>query len=422
MRLKTAELRSLGRILSAALCAAMFAALGCAAGGTDGTGTAGTNGAAGTMGAAGTGAGTGGGAGTSAPAGTGGTTGTAGIGGSTGATGGSTGATGGSTGATGGSTGATGGSTGATGGSTGGRGGTAGGRGGTGGSSAGAGGRGGSSAGAGGRGGSGSGGTGGALPRFSFFVTSLGALRQLSGSQDGFGGDLRFGETGDGAGLRGADKICTTIAETAMPGAGAKTWRAFLSAPAMGASPVVNAIDRIGEGPWYDRMGRLFSASKANLNGFRPSDADPAIKNDFPNENGVLNHSDGAPGCTGMSCPDNHDSLTGSDAMGRLYTGTTNPTCSGWTTTVGSAGRPRVGHSWPRMPSSTNMCMGGGFMGAGGSSGATSGCYGHWMSSLDEAGCAAGVNLTEMGGPILSMPTVGSGGGYGGFYCFALTP
>jgi hypothetical protein len=29
--------------------------------------------------------------------------------------------------------------------------------------------------------------------KFSFFVTSLAALQQLSGSQDGFGGDLRFG-------------------------------------------------------------------------------------------------------------------------------------------------------------------------------------------------------------------------------------
>jgi len=28
----------------------------------------------------------------------------------------------------------------------------------------------------------------------------------------------------------------------------------------------------------------------------------------------------------------------------------------------------------------------------------------------------------EMGGPILSMPTVGPGGACGGFYCFALTP
>jgi hypothetical protein len=32
------------------------------------------------------------------------------------------------------------------------------------------------------------------------------------------------------------------------------------------------------------------------------------------------------------------------------------------------------------------------------------------------------VSLIEMGPPILSNPTVGSGGGYGGFYCFALTP
>ena len=46
----------------------------------------------------------------------------------------------------------------------------------------------------------------------------------------------------------------------------------------------------------------------------------------------------------------------------------------------------------------------------------------HWISALDEAGCAPGVSLVEMGGPILSMPTVGSGGGYGGFYCFSLTP
>jgi len=239
------------------------------------------------------------------------------------------------------------------------------------------------------------------LPRFSFFVTSIGALRTLSGSQNGFGGDLRYGETGDGAGLRGADKICTAIAEMSMPGSGAKGWHAFLSAPAMGTSPAVNAIDRIGAGPWYDRMGRLFSASKANLIGFRPSDANAAIKNDFPNEYGVPNHTDGAPGCTGNACPDNHDTLTGSDDQGRLYTGTTNPTCSGWTTAVGSAGKPRVGHSWPR---------------------GTTGGAAHWMSSLDEAGCAPGVNLVETGPPDPSNPTVGSGGGYGGIYCFAMTP
>ena len=46
----------------------------------------------------------------------------------------------------------------------------------------------------------------------------------------------------------------------------------------------------------------------------------------------------------------------------------------------------------------------------------------NWMSALDEAGCAPGVSLIEMGPPQASNPTVGSGGGYGGFYCFALTP
>jgi hypothetical protein len=157
------------------------------------------------------------------------------------------------------------------------------------------------------------------------------------------------------------------------------------------------------------------------LIGFRPTDTDPVIKNDFPNEHGIPNHSDGAPGCSGNACPDNHDTLTGSDAEGKLYTGTTNPTCSGWTSKVGSAGKPRVGHSWPRMASSTNTCTTGGRGGTGGSGG-TMGCYGHWMSSLDEAGCAPGVSLVEMGPPNPNNPTVGSGGGYGGFYCFALTP
>lgn len=242
------------------------------------------------------------------------------------------------------------------------------------------------------------------LPPFSFFVTSLTALRRLSGSEHGFGGDLTYGETGEGAGLRGADKICTEIAESSMPGARAKTWRAYLSAPTGGADGgPTHAIDRIGPGPWYDRLGRLFSASRANLNGFRPVDADDAIKNDFPNEHGVPNHN---PDGTGVV--DNHDTLTGSAADGTIYTGTANPTCSGWTSKEGAAGRPRVGHSWPRR--------------SGGSCPSNSGCYGHWTSSLDEAGCAPGVNLIEMGGPKPNDPTVGSGGGYGGFYCFALTP
>jgi hypothetical protein len=41
---------------------------------------------------------------------------------------------------------------------------------------------------------------------------------------------------------------------------------------------------------------------------------------------------------------------------------------------------------------------------------------------MDESGCGAGASLVEMGGPNNSNPTVGSGGGYGAIYCFALTP
>lgn len=241
----------------------------------------------------------------------------------------------------------------------------------------------------------------GGLPRFSFFVTSLRALQALSGSANGFGGDLRFGETGAGAGLRGADKICTQIAERSMPGSGAKVWHAFLSATNDGMGSPVHAINRVGNGPWYDRLGRLFANNRMELINTRPINADPAIINDFPNEDGVPNH---APDI-GMGQVDNHDMLTGSNAQGQLYSMTA--TCLDWTSALGTPateGRPRVGHSWPR---------GGG---PGGGSGA------HWISSLDEAGCRAGVSLIEMGPPIPSNPTVGSGGGYGGFYCFAMEP
>jgi hypothetical protein len=117
--------------------------------------------------------------------------------------------------------------------------------------------------------GSGTGGAGGApdlssLEPFSFFVTSLAAMQRLSGNPNGFGGDLRYGEAD---GLSGADKICTEIAEASMPGSGAKQWRAFLSAVEGPGGGPVHAIDRIGDGPWYDRIGRLFAMDKASLIG-----------------------------------------------------------------------------------------------------------------------------------------------------------
>ncbi|MFT3711438.1 MAG: hypothetical protein QM817_27710 [Archangium sp.] len=246
---------------------------------------------------------------------------------------------------------------------------------------------------------------GGVVGAFSFFVTSLKSLQELSGSQSGFGGDLRYGETGAGAGLRGADKLCAAIAERSMPGASAKPWRAFLSATNDGNGNQVNAIDRIGEGPWLDRLGRVVALKKADLlAGDRPSSVDSTIKNDFPNEDGVLNHNP-----DGTGDVDNHDTLTGTNAQGKLYSATA--TCADWTGKTGTEGKPRVGHSWIR--------SGTGGMGGGGMGGVSPN---NWMSSLDESGCAPGVSLIEMGPPMSNSNTVGSGGGYGGFYCFSLVP
>jgi hypothetical protein len=243
----------------------------------------------------------------------------------------------------------------------------------------------------------------GCLPRFSFFVTSLVSLQMLSGNPMGFGGDLRFGQVGAGAGLRGADAICAAIADLSMPGASAKGWRAFLSATNDGNGNQVHAIDRLGNGPWYDRNARLFANNKAELLFDRPQNADAAIINDFPNEFGVPNHQPDPL----QPQVDNHDMLTGSNTQGRLYSLTA--TCVDWTSSsldIGVTGRPRVGHSWPRPcgpnPGDVRSC--------------------NWISALTEAGCGAGINLIEMGPPNPNVHTVGSGGGYGGFYCFASSP
>lgn len=231
------------------------------------------------------------------------------------------------------------------------------------------------------------------VDRFSFFVTSLEGLMMLANGQYGFGGDLRYGEAD---GLSGADKICMELAENSMKGAGQKQWRAFLSVTKGPDGGPVNAIDRIGEGPWYDRLGRILAENKSALANERPLGADPEIINDLPNEFGVPNHRPDP----GQGEVDNHHVLTGSDGQGRLYSTNPSSTCNDWTTTVASAGRPRIGVSWPAQRRS------------------------HWISQMDEGGCAVSTpqDIIESGGSSGRIGTVGSGGGYGGFYCFALTP
>jgi hypothetical protein len=86
---------------------------------------------------------------------------------------------------------------------------------------------------------------------------------------------------------------------------------------------------------------------------------------------------------------------------------------------MGGMGRPGGGRPG-------GGAAGGGFVPPTGGGAAGSGSIidsmANWMSSLNEAGCAAGASLVEMGPPDPDIPTVGSGGGYGGIYCFALKP
>jgi hypothetical protein len=217
----------------------------------------------------------------------------------------------------------------------------------------------------------GTGGGGSSTAHFSFFVTSLEAIVRESKSDKGFGGNL--------GGLAGADAICTRIAEAAVPGSGAKGWRAFLS------TTTVNAIERIGSGPWYDRNDKLVASNTAGLLQERP--AGETTVNDLPNELGLPNRAG-----TGTGMDDNHDTITASNTQGKWDGGAT---CDDWTLASGSDG-PRVGHSWP----------------------ANSGKS--WMQAHTAPGCAPSVALMQTGGG--SGDGIGNGGGYGGFYCFALMP
>jgi hypothetical protein len=223
---------------------------------------------------------------------------------------------------------------------------------------------------------------------FSFFLTSLEGMQRLARSPDGFGGNLTYGQAD---GISGADKICADLAESSLAGAGSFKWRAFLSAQRGPGGPPVNAIDRIGEGPWFDRVGRMMAASKADLLNTRPRGADPAIINDLPNEFGIPNHRpDPSKGLI-----DNHHVLTGSDPMGQLVA---SGTCDSWTSTAMTAGKPHFGFAWPMANRQ------------------------HWISGGDESGCGAGIDVDGGGGPVPGNPVVGSGGGYGGIYCFRQMP
>jgi hypothetical protein len=219
---------------------------------------------------------------------------------------------------------------------------------------------------------------------FSFFVTSLDGLQRLSGNDSGFGGDLSYGGQ---VGLAGADLICATLAQESAMEATSKTWRAFLS------TSTEDAIDRVGDGPWHDRVGRVIATGVAGLQQERP-DGDPVAVSDLPNEDGVPNSSPRGEKLT------NHDTVTASDDHGRLFVaepdeaGRGFSTCEDWTSTEPGQQPPVMGHSWP----------------------AQSGVS--WVNvGRHASGCEALISVDGVSGD--GATGIGFGGGYGGFYCFA---
>ena len=145
----------------------------------------------------------------------------------------------------------------------------------------------------------------------SFFVTSTGI---------GNGGNL--------GGLAGADNYCQTLAQAA--GAGAKTWRAYLSTQAADGKPAVNARDRIGKGPWQNSKGVVIAKDVAELHG-----ANNLTKQTALSEKGDVVNGRG-------DTPNRHDALTGSQADGTAFPAEADRTCKNWTSST--QGAAMLGH------------------------------------------------------------------------------
>jgi len=141
----------------------------------------------------------------------------------------------------------------------------------------------------------------------SFFVTSTG-----NGEGANFGG------------LEGADKHCQTLADAA--GASQRRWRAYLSTSAVGATPAVDARDRIGSGPWRNARGDVIANDVNELHA-----ANNLTKQTALTEKGEVMNGRG-------DTPNQHDILTGSTPDGRA----TEATCNNWTSS--SNGSAIVGH------------------------------------------------------------------------------
>ena len=151
------------------------------------------------------------------------------------------------------------------------------------------------------------------FPNMTFFITSIGVP---TGANYG--------------GLQGADKHCQMLGEKA--GAGAKTWRAYLSTQALDGATAVNARDRIGKGPWVNATGVQIATSVADLH----SANNKIGAQTMVAENGRLVPSR-------LNTVNQHDILTGSKPDGTAFGPEQDMTCGNWTKS--GEGHAMLGHA-----------------------------------------------------------------------------
>jgi hypothetical protein len=167
------------------------------------------------------------------------------------------------------------------------------------------------------------------LTAASFLAVSPEGVRAQSADTSFFVTSNGIGNGGNLGGLAGADNHCQTLAQGA--GAGARTWRAYLSTQAADGAPAVNARDRIGKGPWQNSKGVVIAKDVNELHG-----ANNLTKQTVLSEKGEVNSGSG-------DRPNRHDVLTGSQPDGTAFAAGQDRTCKNWTSsTQGSA---MLGHS-----------------------------------------------------------------------------
>jgi hypothetical protein len=155
----------------------------------------------------------------------------------------------------------------------------------------------------------------------------LGALAPQAWAQDStmsfFITGSAVGQGGNLGGLSGADAHCQKLADSVGAGTG-KAWRAYLSTQ----SPVVNARDRIGTGPWFNANKVMIAANLTALH-------DSSNRTTISASKGLTHR--GATVASGV-----HDIMTGTKYNGMAPLPTADSTCANWTSAT--TGGTLVGH------------------------------------------------------------------------------